>query len=586
MLVPLVMSYGTIEVKNFWNAIYVYFNRPHLVNRKLVSISHVYLYSVEYNSASNRLRDVINYASLMDETSKVETLSKENLSNLVDNMLRPYDKDCKLTEVSFEEMKESLSGVFISLRILYPSNAKSNNCVEIALFDKNKSTATFLAATSKDKFTLVAPPFPYTFEHDRSGHLKLVIHLDEASTPSAGWLDNKVFNKILKWAEEYDESKDPQESLCLISTELYCSKYRELKEKYGQRMVAMWQENTDPLKFVYEDVAIATYLICLWHKIDAESKPSFVDLGCGNGLLVYILNQEGFPGSGIDVRKRKIWDQYPEQVQLEVKTIIPSESSLFPEADWIIGNHSDELTPWIPVIAARSSRSTNFFVLPCCCYQFNGRKYIRKNTGVSQYNEYLGYVEEVSKTCGFVVGVDKLRIPSTKRTCIVSFKRNEEQDYDEIDADISKLIDQSGGGGCWVKDFQAREKVERVRNCTQVDRTIVTRLVNLVAGVLLKYKNHSFKRDGKVWNAGIQMPISDLAEKLDPNDLKLLKKECGGLQTLMKNHRYIFDVRHGGVRVREPMLYKDVQKYKEKPCWFFRNHPHGCLHYDECAYKH
>lgn len=35
------------------------------------------------------------------------------------------------------------------------------------------------------------------------------------------------------------------------------------------------------------------------------------------------------------------------------KAITPSESFLFPGTDWLIGNHSDELTPWIPVIAAR-----------------------------------------------------------------------------------------------------------------------------------------------------------------------------------------------------------------------------------------
>lgn len=35
------------------------------------------------------------------------------------------------------------------------------------------------------------------------------------------------------------------------------------------------------------------------------------------------------------------------------KAITPGESCLFPGTDWLIGNHSDELTPWIPVIAAR-----------------------------------------------------------------------------------------------------------------------------------------------------------------------------------------------------------------------------------------
>lgn len=35
------------------------------------------------------------------------------------------------------------------------------------------------------------------------------------------------------------------------------------------------------------------------------------------------------------------------------KAITPGEGFLFPCTDWLIGNHSDELTPWIPVLAAR-----------------------------------------------------------------------------------------------------------------------------------------------------------------------------------------------------------------------------------------
>lgn len=59
----------------------------------------------------------------------------------------------------------------------------------------------------------------------------------------------------------------------------------------------IWPENTDPQKFVYEDVAIATYLILLFEEERKETgddkKQSYVDLGCGNGLLVHILNSEG-----------------------------------------------------------------------------------------------------------------------------------------------------------------------------------------------------------------------------------------------------------------------------------------------------
>ena len=88
-------------------------------------------------------------------------------------------------------------------------------------------------------------------------------------------------------------------------------------------------------------------------KSGSKKVPSFVDLGCGNGLLVYILILEGYEGCGYDLKRRAIWDTYPSNVILKEEAIIPSDTSVFPTTDWIIGNHSDELSVWIPIIAAR-----------------------------------------------------------------------------------------------------------------------------------------------------------------------------------------------------------------------------------------
>lgn len=87
----------------------------------------------------------------------------------------------------------------------------------------------------------------------------------------------------------------------------------------------IWTECTNVEKFIHEDIAIATYLILLWDK-----KPQkFVDLGCGNGLLVYIMNSEGHDGIGIDVRSRKIWENYPSSTVLKVSNFIFSLLNLF-----------------------------------------------------------------------------------------------------------------------------------------------------------------------------------------------------------------------------------------------------------------
>ena len=45
--------------------------------------------------------------------------------------------------------------------------------------------------------------------------------------------------------------------------------------------------------------------------------------------------------------------------------IDPTISGLFPDVDWLIGNHSDELTPWIPVMAARYVNTVSPYLVRC-----------------------------------------------------------------------------------------------------------------------------------------------------------------------------------------------------------------------------
>ncbi|XP_022616488.1 probable tRNA (uracil-O(2)-)-methyltransferase [Seriola dumerili] len=451
---------------------------------------------------------------------------------------------------------------------------------------------------------------------------------DGVAYPKLPWLSSDLLPKLVRWATEC-KSSEFKSTLSLLPVEKYSLVYQQLKEKY-KAMVKVWPEVTDPEKFVYEDVAIATYLLVLWAEERAEKgltgRQSFVDLGCGNGLLVHILTNEGHPGKGIDVRRRKIWDTYGPQTVLEEKAITPSESFLFPGADWLIGNHSDELTPWIPVIAARSSYSCRYFVLPCCFFDFYG-KYQRRQCKKSQYKEYIDFITEVSQVSGFNTEEDCLRIPSTKRVCLVGKSRSY-QLRDEAEAErrrahyvqrrqttpgvtIQWSVIGNDGHCChgnadsdrtprssWGAGFQPRDRVEMVRNCAALPRDFVDGVVLQVANALLGMTVDDGGGSSADWNRGGSLSVSEVAGLLEQETLQLLKKECGGLQTLLKNNHQVFRVEGGRVYIRDWRDRKssraDTKRkpvapgaLKTRPCWFHTHHPQGCpLQAEHCAFAH
>ncbi|KAI1700539.1 putative tRNA (uracil-O(2)-)-methyltransferase [Ditylenchus destructor] len=69
------------------------------------------------------------------------------------------------------------------------------------------------------------------------------------------------------------------------------------------------------------------------------------DLGCGNGFLVYLLAEECIEGVGFD--------------ECSIDPNCSKSLEIFEGVDLLIGNHSDELTPWIPVLAANGSQSAD-----------------------------------------------------------------------------------------------------------------------------------------------------------------------------------------------------------------------------------
>ncbi|KAH0293058.1 DUF1613-domain-containing protein, partial [Aureobasidium sp. EXF-3399] len=203
--------------------------------------------------------------------------------------------------------------------------------------------------------------------------------------------------------------------------------YARLKSTYAKFLIEGWAEVTDPAKHVFEDLGIASFLIELWKvmydctqladdkgnavQLEKDSTkppfPGFVDIGCGNGLLVNILIKEGFPGWGFDARHRKSWETFAPNVksklaegilvpevlnpqdfsgtndevadvveQLEAVDLLRDRdfhNGRFKKGTFIVSNHADELTPWTPLLAYLND--SPFIAIPCCSHNLAGARW-------------------------------------------------------------------------------------------------------------------------------------------------------------------------------------------------------------------
>ncbi|KAH8102469.1 hypothetical protein BXZ70DRAFT_1006389 [Cristinia sonorae] len=264
---------------------------------------------------------------------------------------------------------------------------------------------------------------------------------------------------------------------CIVPREEYQDLYLVMRERH-KHLVNTWKESTDPLKHVYEDIGIATFLMLLWKQMYSVFEPvttdsqepwhswgrapsGFLDLGCGNGLLTHILVSEGYLGHGIDVRKRVSWGHYPESTQasLHVEALDPtsislssSETTYLGSGVFIIGNHADELTPWVPVLSTLCDAS-GYLSIPCCPWTFD-MKYERSRhppypvptsfdefveslglggdgSNSSAYSRYRIWLASLHAHCGWVVESETLRIPSTRNWALVGRRRSHEGNGEE-----------------------------------------------------------------------------------------------------------------------------------------------------------
>ncbi|XP_039607553.1 probable tRNA (uracil-O(2)-)-methyltransferase isoform X1 [Polypterus senegalus] len=617
----------------FWSAVDVWIHKPHVINKRLCGVQIEESGEVPDSELEDRLTALC-YSEPPNIKEVVNLLKYDG----VENMFHRHENKMVIVRTLIPKVNNT-DGLFNKEIIV---KDPESHCVTFLPLESNEGGSFALKKSNIYQIQLKQ------ISCEEWSVLILAMNIEQWYSdaiiyPKCEWLGSELLPKIIRWSTEIKRSEF-KSTLSLIPMAKYGNLYQQLKEKYKE-MVKVWPEVTDPEKFVYEDVAIATYLLVMWEEERKEKglieKQSFVDLGCGNGLLVHILSNEGHSGKGIDVRKRKIWDLYGKQTCLEECAIIPSDSFLFPNFDWLIGNHSDELTPWIPVIASRSSYSCRYFVLPCCFFDFHG-KYCRRQCKKTQYREYIDFITEVGSVCGFHVEEDCLRIPSTKRVCLIgksrTYEMTREQHVEEGRKEYINSRWRSSSNnitaenepankaqlGCkvpnscihnvpmneispscvtqdWVTGFQAREKVEQTRNCASLPRAFIDEVVLKVAKKLLDLNKEQTNEEGKTsWNRGGSLTVREIAELLDQHTLQTLKNECGGLQTLLKNNHQVFQVLKGRVQLRDwreeagmNRIKPDAKRklpsevFKTRLCWFFINHPDGCpILAETCQFAH
>jgi len=354
--------------------------------------------------------------------------------------------------------------------------------------------------------------FPSTSQSSSTSLISAPGHLSIHYTLFSGQpLDNRLSRTGLKLLEViHKHSRGRQAGYKkrvhhdqVISQKRFQDTYAFLKGKYAKDLIEGWVEQTPAEKHVFEDLGIAAFLMELWtdmygptndavkhvnDKVEEEEKdktdqktktaqasfPGFVDIGCGNGLLVHILNAQGWHGWGFDARRRKTWETFPPhhteklQEMLLVPEILqppPSDTNppstshhngVFPPGTFIISNHADELTPWTPLLAYLNS--SPFIAIPCCSHDFGGTRFrapahakhvipdpmtadSKKPKQPSAYASLCSWVCHLTEETGFVVEKEHLRIPSTRNIAVLGRVASKEEGRKDNQASIEEILE-------------------------------------------------------------------------------------------------------------------------------------------------
>jgi tRNASer (uridine44-2'-O)-methyltransferase len=153
---------------------------------------------------------------------------------------------------------------------------------------------------------------------------------------------------------------------------------------------------------------------------------------------------EGYNGIGLDIRARKSWKIYPQstQARLHAYALNPLDADFppnrfFPQGVFVIGNHADELSPWLAITASLVDNAA-FISIPCCPWSLDqkfhrnasvypplslgGNEDLQRRLGdtvKSTYGSYVCWLSSLARECGFEVEYEALRIPSTRNWSIM-----------------------------------------------------------------------------------------------------------------------------------------------------------------------
>ncbi|EPY52001.1 tRNA methyltransferase [Schizosaccharomyces cryophilus OY26] len=445
--------------------------------------------------------DVCYEASIFDKMVMELVYHPERTSSVImrTDILRDSQNDSSLCKESKDVIKSDSYQVYRSIvRRIIPRNQQLDACMEqdtILLKGSNDHKRILLYLPKLD-LSLEEPynhlPYyhpavagvalEYTSTKLRVAYLLNAIHQKEISTRlqrTANML-LMVLHKHCKGSVEGYEKRMLHDTV--VERNNFQDTYVELKRKYSKKLIEGWVEKTDPGKHVFEDLGIAAFLIELWKQMYSSKKSfTFVDVGCGNGLLVHILLSEGYLGYGFDARERRSWKTYPDYVQenLSQKVLVPFflkeiedqplpfipvesltiHDGRFPVNSFIIGNHADELTPYIPILA-RLNKNSSFMSIPCCVHDLTGAKISwslpkpRDKKHGGRYAMYIEWIRQISERFDWNIEIEPLRIPSTRNYALIgrSSKQNASSNDTEFPTEVlKKLIDENHGASGFLQ---------------------------------------------------------------------------------------------------------------------------------------